>query len=526
MAAVPRSLINLGSSLLSARAAARLRRTTSAEAVQRKAFAALVKRLAIGSAWSSAGIEAAMGYDDFAERIPLHTYEDLEPQIERMKRGEADVLWPGLCQLYAVSSGTTSGRTKYIPVTEAMLDHFRRSGLDSLLWYAARTGSTRVFRGRHLFLGGSTALSPLADSVPFEAYSGDVTGIAALYIPRWTEKYFYEPGPEIAQMADWPAKISAIVERTSGVDISILAGIPSWILLLAEELRASSAKGARTLKEIWPNLECFVHGGVPIAPFQDELKAIIGPSVNFHEVYPASEGFIAAQDTDAAAGLRLMADAGIFFEFVPMSDYDERRRSALGSKAVPISGVRAGVDYALVLTTPGGLARYVVGDVVRFISVEPARIVYVGRTNLQLSAFGEHVIEKDITDALLAVCRRNRWTIVNFHVAPLFAGSTTGRGRGRHEWWVELKPGTALTPTGPIMAVELDTELKRLNGDYQAKRNGGALDAPYVRLVMPGVFEQWMIHHDKWGGQNKMPRCRSDRVIADELGGALQFAKD
>ena len=150
----------------------------------------------------------------------------------------------------------------------------------------------------------------------------------------------------------------------------------------------------------------------------------------------------------------------------------------------------------------------------------------MGRTKLQLSAFGEHVIEKEITDALLAVCRRNGWTITNFHVAPLFVSSSTGKTRGRHEWWVELKAGTILTPTGPVMAVELDTELKRLNEDYEAKRNGGALDAPFVRLVMPGVFEQWMRYHGKWGGQNKMPRCRSDRIIADELGGALQFAKD
>jgi len=179
-----------------------------------------------------------------------------------------------------------------------------------------------------------------------------------------------------------------------------------------------------------------------------------------------------------------------------------------------------------VMTTPAGFARYVIGDVIRFMSTKPARLAYVGRTRLQLSAFGEHVIEKQVTDALFAVCRRNGWTIVNFHVAPIFLSSITNKLRGRHEWWVELKPGTLTTPTGPIMAVELDAELKRLNEDYEAKRNGGALDAPFVRLVMPGVFEQWMRHHGKWGGQNKVPRCRSDRVIADELGQALQFAKD
>jgi hypothetical protein len=209
-----------------------------------------------------------------------------------------------------------------------------------------------------------------------------------------------------------------------------------------------------------------------------------------------------------------------------MSVLEEKRIATLGNKAVPIWGVRAGVDYALVLTTPAGLARYVTGDVVRFISTEPARIVYVGRTKLQLSAFGENVTERDLTEVLLAVCRRNGWTIVNFHVAPLFASSITGRSLGRHEWWVELKPGTVLTPTGPIMAPELDMGLKHMNDDYETKRNNGGMEAPFVRLVMPGVFEQWMNHHGKWGGQNKMPRCRNDRLIADELGRALQFAKD
>ena len=496
-----------------------------AEGVQRKTLAGLASKLAQGSFWSSAGVEEGISYDDYRDRVPLQTYADLSPCIERMKRGEEDVLCSGPCQLYALSSGTTAGAGKFIPVTEAMLGHFRRSGLESLLWYCARIRSTRVFRGRHLFLGGSTALTPIAESLPFEAFAGDLSGIASLNLPSWAEEHFFEPGNEIAQIADWPAKIAAIVERTSGADISLLAGIPNWILVLAAALREASGR-ARTLREIWPGLECFVHGGVPVAPFQDELKGVLGPSVNFHEVYAASEGFIAAQDGEPAEGLRLMVDAGIFFEFVPMSDFDERRIPTLGQKAVPLSGVRTGVDYALVITTPAGLARYVIGDIVRFVSTQPARVVYIGRTQLQLSAFGERVSERDLTETLLGVCRRNGWTIVNFHVAPLFSSSTTGRMRGRHEWWVELKAGTALTPTGPIMAPELDRDLRHLNAEYDARRKGGAMDAPFVRLVMPGVFEQWMTHHGKWGGQNKMPRCRSDRLIADELGGALQFAKD
>jgi hypothetical protein len=266
---------------------------------------------------------------------------------------------------------------------------------------------------------------------------------------------------------------------------------------------------------------------MPIAPYLDDLRTALGPTVNFHEVYPSSEAFIAAQDADSASGLRLMADAGVFFEFLPMSEFDEGRLISVSSRTVPISGVRTGVNYALVITTPSGLARYLVGDVVRFLSTEPPRLVYVGKTKLQLNAFGEHVLEKEITDSLVAVCRRNGWTVMNFHVAPKHGASTnTNRVRGRHEWWIELKPGTLTTPTGPFMAAELDVELRKLNSDYASRREAGTLEDPFVRLVMPGVFEHWMRYSGKWGGQHKMPRCRSDRVIADELGGSLQFARD
>jgi hypothetical protein len=507
----------------------RLRRQRDSEAIQERVFEGLIPKLARASAWKAAGVEPGMTHEAYRSKVPLQTYEDLAPHIERMKKGAADVLWPGKCQIYSTSSGTSTGRAKYIPVTEPMLHHFKQCGLDSMLWYAARIGHAGVFRGRHLYVGGSTALVPIPESEPFEAYAGDMSGIAALNLPPWVERRFYEPGVEIAQIPDWTAKIEAIIQRTSKVDISLLAGIPCWVLLLADALRARSTRGkarAQHLQAIWPNFECFTHGGVPVAPFQDELRSVLGPTVNFHEVYPSSEAFIAAQDADAASGLRLMVDAGIFYEFIPMSEFEEARIPILGLKAVPLSGVEAGVDYALVLTTPSGLARYVIGDIVRFVSTQPPRIACVGRTKLQLNAFGERVIEKDITDALLAVCRRNGWTIVNFHVAPIYANSTTGKSRGRHEWWVELKPGTVTTPTGPVMAPELDNELKRLNKDYEARRRANALDAPFVRLVMPGVFEHWMRFHGKWGGHNKMPRCRSDRVIADELGEALQFAKD
>jgi hypothetical protein len=519
----PKFLVNVGAGILTARIRSRLRRKKSgAVPVQEKTFRQLTDAFVRTQFWREHGLETGIDYKTFHERVPLYCYEDLEPAVERMKRGEADVLWPGQCAYYAISSGTTAGRTKYLPITRPMIAHFRKAGLDSLLYYAARTGQTKVFHGRHLFLGGSTALAPIKEVLPFAAYAGDLSGITALHLPPWVEKHLYEPGAEIAGMVDWPEKIQAIAERTWPLDITLLAGIPSWILILAEALRAK-AGGAENLQALWPNLECLVHGGVPLGPFENELRAALGPTVNFHEVYPASEGFIAAQDADGAAGLRLLADAGLFFEFLPLSEFDENRLTILGLHAVPLEDVKPGVDYALLLTTPAGLCRYVVGDVVRFVSTEPPRLIYVGRTKLQLSAFGEHVIEKELTDALITVCKRHGWTIINFHVAPIFANAAAGRKRGQHEWWVELKVPTIETPTGPVMAPELDAELQRLNDDYEAKRKGGGLEPPVVRLVMPGVFEQWMRTAGKWGGQNKMPRCRSDREIADQLAESTRF---
>jgi hypothetical protein len=526
MIAPPRGLVNFAAGLLSARTARRLRRVDPGHAAQRSALADLTARMAMTSAGRAAGVEAGMPYETFRARVAPRAYGAFVPYIERMKRGEPDVLWPGRCALFAVSSGTTSGRAKCLPVTEALLAHFRKAAVESLLYYTARVGHTGVFLGRHLFLGGSTLLSPIEEAKPRVAYAGDLSGIAMLNLPGWAEKLFHEPGPEIARMSDWPAKLQAIAERTLRCDITLLAGVPSWVLPLADAVRARAVRGkasALHLKALWPNLECFVHGGVPVAPFANELRAALGTEVNFHEVYPASEGFIATQDADTISGLRLMTAAGLFFEFLPMTVFDEGNVTNLGPSAVPLEGVKAGVNYALLLTTPAGLCRYVIGDVVRFKSTDVPRLIYVGRTGLQLSAFGEHVIEQEVTDALLAVCQRHGWTIVNFHVAPVFANTLTGQMRGCHEWWIELKVPTTETPTANVMGPELDAEIRRRSQDYEAKRAGRSLEPPAVRLVMPGVFEQWMNQQGRWDGQSKMPRCRSDRLVADQLAELSRF---
>lgn len=524
----PKSFLTFRAGLLTARVASRLRRLSHAPAEQGKAFNTLIDRLGTTAFWRAAGVERGMTYDAFRKRVAPRGHDQLAPAIERMKRGEADVLWPGRCAFFARTSGTTGIGQRLLPVSGEMLQHFRQAGQEALLYYTARTGHAGVFQGRHLFLSGSTRIAPLAEALTHEAYVGNLSGIAALNLPRWAEKHLYEPGKPIAQMSDWAAKLTATVARTRNLDISLLAGMPSTTLELIGlliEAGADVPASNRTVRESWPNLQCYVHGGVPIGPYQAQLRATLGPEVNFHEVYPAAEGFIAAQDSNAGAGLRVITRHGVFFEFVPLADYDEARLEHLGAKAVPLADVKRDVDYAVLLTTPAGLARYALGDVVRFVSVTPPRLIHVGRTKLQLNTFDERVSEKDLTEALVTVCQRNVWTIVNFHVAPRFVPTLTGQNHGQHEWWIELKPGTTSTPVGPAIASALDVELQRLSPGYAAKRRV-SIDPPTVRLVMPGLFEHWIRFHDKWGGEHKIARCRGDRIVADELAQIAQFAQD
>ncbi len=527
----PKSFYTFGVNLKSAATEWKLRHKLAASADQSRALATLLPRLAAASHWQAAGIEAGLTYEKFQRRVAPRTYEQLAPAIEQMKRGEADVLWPGRCSLFARSSGTTTGYAKMLPVTEEMLAHFRRATRESLLYYTVRARHAGMFRGRHLLLGSSTALVPVDGANPPTAFATELTGIVAIGLPTWVERHLYEPGATAAEISDWEERIDAIVARTCNCDVTLLAGLPNWALLLSRELRErgqNSGQPSARLQTLWPNLECLVHTGIPLTPFTDQLRQALGPKVRFHEVYAAAEGFVATQDTDApAAGLRVMTDLGIFFEFIPAADFDEARIEQLGPKAVPLAGVKPGMDYAVLVTTPAGLVRTALGDVVRFVSTEPPRLIYVGRTALQLNVFTERVSEKEITDSLVAVCVRHDWTIVNFHVAPLLAkGGMTGQIRGCHEWWVELIPGTVTTPKGPQIGEAVDLELQRMNPDYAARRRSGVLGAPTVRLVMPGVFEHLLRHVGKWGGQHKLRRCSNDRGFADPLAQITNFARD
>jgi len=523
MPVLPKSLILLSARLGAARASRRLARRGRDASRQQRTFRHLTASLAKTAYGRAVGMEAGISYSTFRTRLPIQQYETIVPYLDRIKRGESDVLCPGPCTEFSLTAGTSTGRPRAIPVPPVMQEHFMRAVRQAIYFYGARSRRLDVLNGRHLLLSG--AVNPGLSGIP--SASGDSCAMVARCLPLWAREYFYEPGSAIDRIADWSQKLDAIVERTWNRDISLLVGQPEWALALVDQLRSrvdAGSLGLRDLRSLWPKLECYIHCGSPLEPFAGRLRKCIGPGVRFHELYGAAEGVIAAQDADGSQGLRLLVDAGLFFEFVPSTEYNELRPSLSGTKAVPLEEVRSGVDYVVLLTTPGGLVRYELGDLVRFTSTSPARLVWVGRNRLVLNAAGCRLPERDVTDALVSVCEGHRWQIVNFHVAPLVAaGDLSGQRRARHEWWVELRAGTLETPTGPLLAAELDEDLRRRNANYADRRRSGLLDMPVVRLVIPGVFEYWRRMNGQWGGAHKMPRSANDRRIADSLAMLTRF---
>ena len=439
---------------------------------QRRVLHRLLKRAAgtrFGQAHGFAGIGDVAAYQS---AVPLRDYEAFwrewwQPHYPLLR----DVSWPGLVPYFALSSGTTSGRTKYIPVTRAMVRANRRAGFDTLAWHFANHPGSHIFAGLAFMLGGSTALEQVAPGVR----QGDLSGIAAAEIPRSLRRWSWPPA-ELALEADWDRKLAALARQTPASRVHVLTGTPSWLLMLLEQLPPL------------PQLELLVHGGVAWAPYRDRIAPFLPAGCETREVYPASEGFIATADGAEGAGLRLNLDRGIFFEFVPVEELGQDRPTRHW-----VENVEIGQDYAVVLTTCAGLFSYVLGDTVRFVSTAPPRLLVTGRTSYMLSTFGEHLHGEEIEAALLSVAPGVR----EYTVGPVFAGS-----RGHHHWLVENE--------AEVDAAALDARLSALNADYAAHREGGQLLAPVVTRLPPGRFNAWMRAQGKLGGQHKVPR-----VIAD-----------
>jgi hypothetical protein len=443
---------------------------------------------------------------DFQARVPLRRYEDFwrdwwHPRFPFV----ANATWPDAIPYFAVSSGTTSGPSKYIPVSAAMLRANRRAAREVLVHHVAHHPRSRVLDGKTFLLGGSTDLKQEAPGI----FSGDLSGIAAASAPRWTRLLTFPP-PGLALMRDWDAKIAACIERAAAADIRCITGTPSWLLILFD--RHAAARGAQsTARALYPDLELIVHGGVNFAPYRDRFEAFLADShAELREVYPASEGFIAVADEGPADGLRLIVDNGMFFEFVPVEELE-----APSPRRFWLSNVELGVNYAILLTTCAGLWAYLLGDTIRFVSRRPPRIVVTGRTSYMMSAFGEHLIGEELEDAVATAARAIAAELRDFAVGAVFP-ERPGE-LGGHLFVVEFA-----TPSDDIrvaaFADALDRRLADLNDDYRAHRaEGFGMAAPKIQVVPPGFFADWMRARGRLGGQNKVPRVINDQHLFSDL---------
>ncbi|CAM1345063.1 GH3 auxin-responsive promoter family protein [Tenacibaculum amylolyticum] len=456
------------------------------------------KNTEFGKAQQFSSIES---YADFAKRVPIQKYESIEPLIERCRKGEQNLFWPTKIKWFAKSSGTTNAKSKFIPVSDEALEgcHFK-AGKDMLCLYINNNEDAKLFTGKGLRLGGSSAIYEDNDT-----HFGDLSAIIIENMPFWAD-YSSAPKQEVALMSEWETKMDAIIDETIHENITSLAGVPSWMLVLLNKVLEKTGKD--NILEVWPNLEVYFHGGVNFKPYIEQYKKLI-PSKDFkyYETYNASEGFFAIQDRNQSDELLLMLDYGIFYEFIPMSEYDGEN-----SKAIPLSDVKENVNYAVVITTNGGLWRYLIGDTVKFTCTEPYRVKITGRTKHHINVFGEELIIENAEEALKSACKKTDASIKDYTVAPIFMN---GKEKGAHEWVIEFHN----QPKDLSFFTEmLDDALKNCNSDYEAKRyNNMTLNMPKVHQARSGLFYDWLKKKGKLGGQHKVPRLSNKREFIEEL---------
>jgi hypothetical protein len=438
---------------------------------------------------------------EFQRSVRLRTYEALWDEYLRACYPVVDnVTWPGQIRFIALTSGTTEGATKYIPVSAEMMASNRKAARTMLAAFASSRPDSRLFRGRLFFLGGSTALAEPAPGV----LVGDLSGIAAMDLaPLW--RAFTFPPLELALETDWDRKLSRLAESCCGEPITLISGVPSWLLLLFQ--RVLAATGKSTIAEVWPGLELVVHGGVKFDPYRESFHSILGsPKIQLQETYPCSEGFIAFGDSHSGL-LRLLFDHGLFYEFVPVEELD-----ATWPTRHWLATAEVGVNYAIVVSTCAGMWAHQIGDTVRFESLDPPVIMFTGRTRYTLSAFGEHLISEEVEAAIALASSTASAPVRDWHVGPVFGGSD---GLGHHQFVVEF----LRNPTDPEQFRDaLDAELSHRNADYLAHRlNSAALPTPALIVAASGSFEAWMRRRGKLGGQNKVPRMDNSGRLTQDL---------
>lgn len=440
--------------------------------------------------------------EDFQQVVPLQTYDDIKPWVDRLREGENDLLWPGEVKWFAKSSGTTSDKSKFIPVTkEALEDCHLRGPKDVFAIYIKNYPETKVLFGKTLTLGGSHRINNFSNN----SYYGDLSAILIENVPFWTD-FIRIPPAEIALIEEFEEKIEQIIETSLDQNVTSLAGVPSWYLVLLKRILEKTGKN--NILEVWPNLEVFTHGGVNFEPYREQYKKLI-PSENMHymETYNASEGFFAIQDDPSRHDMMLMLDYGVYYEFIPMSEF-----GAENPRVLTLEQVELNENYALVISTNAGLWRYIIGDTIQFTSKNPYRLKITGRTKHFINAFGEEVIVDNAENALQTACQKTGAIISEYTAGPVFMGDNQ---KGAHQWIIEFEKEPANVNE---FARELDKRLQELNSDYEAKRYKNlTLEMLHLTVAPQGTFYLWMKNRGKIGGQNKIPRLANDRKYLDEL---------
>ncbi|MBK9147289.1 MAG: GH3 auxin-responsive promoter family protein [Flavobacteriales bacterium] len=440
--------------------------------------------------------------DEYRERVPIQDYESVKPYVARLRKGEQNLLWPTDMKWFAKSSGTTSDRSKYIPVSrEALEECHYKGGKDLIALHYQQRPESKLYQGMSLVVGGSSAIEHLRA----DAYTGDLSAIIIRNLPVWVEVR-RTPVIETALMENWEEKIERMARETMREDVRCIAGVPSWTLVLLH--RILELTGKRDILQVWPNLELFMHGGVSFRPYRERYQDLIrSPHMNYIESYNASEGFFAVQDRRGADDMLLMLDYGIFYEFMALDEI-----AAARPRTLLLNEVEPDVSYALVISTNGGLWRYMPGDTVRFTSVKPYRLQVSGRTRSFINAFGEELIVDNADRGIEAACQATGAVVSEYTAAPVFMGSDA---RGGHEWAIEF----ARDPDDLGRFTDaLDQAMRALNSDYDAKRRGDmALRRPLVHALPVGTYHAWMRERGKLGGQNKVPRLCNDRALIESI---------
>ncbi len=437
----------------------------------------------------------------FKQAVPVHEYDDLKPYIERIMNGEQNLLWNTPIYWFAKSSGTTNDKSKFIPISDESLEdgHFK-AAKDVLTMYYQFNPDSNLLAGKGLIIGGSHNINPMNS----EAQFGDLSAVLLQNTPFWGH-WLRTPELSIALMDEWESKIEKLAESTIKENVTSISGVPTWTLVLFK--RILEITGKSNISEVWPELELYMHGGVSFTPYREQFERLIGKPVNYLEMYNASEGFFAAQERPGDDGMLLFTDHGIFMEFMPVSEYGKKHPQTIG-----LQDVEVGKNYALVISTNGGLWRYMLGDTIQFTSANPYRIKVSGRLKHYMNAFGEEVIV-DNTDKAIAIASQKTGAIVNdYTAAPVYFSEASN---GAHEWLIEFdkQPNNLQEFTA-----ELDKALKEINSDYEAKRYKDiALRTPIVHAVAKGTFSEWLKRKGKLGGQHKVPRLSNERKFLEDI---------